>query len=293
MADNIDRTAKYQQALWKIYRRSQPAVPWKDGDTFPWNEPGFSERMLRLHLDQSSGAASRSNEERLAQIEWMWTNLELSPGGTLLDLTCGPGLYAVEFARRGLSVLGIDFSPASIEFARDFARNEGVAKHCCFLESDIRNADFGREKFDGAIFLYGQLAVFKPEECQELLTRICAAMRPGGVLLVEFLNDQRIDRQDSTWWFTDRSGLWGSEPFLHLGERYWDKDQQASIERYYILRLSDGRLDEITLCDQVYSADKLTQMMMSAGFGSVEVRPAWDGLPLYDADEWQVYLARR
>jgi hypothetical protein len=30
-------------------------------------------------------------------------------------------------------------------------------------------------------------------------------------------------------------------------------------------------------------------MLSAAGFGSVEVHPAWDGLPLRDAEEWAVY----
>ena len=52
--DNQSLT-KHQQALWRIYRRSQPAVPWRDGVNLPWDDPLFSERMLREHLDQSHG----------------------------------------------------------------------------------------------------------------------------------------------------------------------------------------------------------------------------------------------
>jgi hypothetical protein len=33
--------------------------------------------------------------------------------------------------------------------------------------------------------------------------------------------------------------------------------------------------------------------MHQAGFNLVEVYQAWDRLPLYDADEWLVYVAQR
>jgi cyclopropane fatty-acyl-phospholipid synthase-like methyltransferase len=54
--------------------------------------------MLREHLDESHGAASRVAKERELQIEWLWAKLGLQPGMRLLDITCGPGLYAVAFA---------------------------------------------------------------------------------------------------------------------------------------------------------------------------------------------------
>ena len=109
-----ERIARHQQALWRIYRRSQPAVPWRDGVNLPWDDPLFSERMLREHLDQSHGAASRQQPELLRQVDWLWEHLDLQPGCRILDITCGPGLYAVELARRGARITGIDFSPASI-----------------------------------------------------------------------------------------------------------------------------------------------------------------------------------
>lgn len=78
------------------------------------DDPDFSERMLREHLDESHGAAS----ERQQQIDWLWARLNLRTGSKVLDVTCGPGLYAVELAVRGCSVTGVDFSPAGIAYAQ-------------------------------------------------------------------------------------------------------------------------------------------------------------------------------
>jgi len=280
-------------ALWKIYRRPEQPVPWAHGGNLPWDDPEFSERMLREHLDEAHGAASRQAAERAAQVDWLWRRLGLASGAHLFDVTCGPGLYAVQFARRGCAVTGVDFASAAIDYARDLALSEGVAVLCVFKKQDIRAIEYTGADFDAAILLYGQLAVLKREEAQLVLTNIARSLRVGGKLGVELLNPEHVDKSNSTWWFTDDTGLWGDAPFLHLGERFWNAAEEISVERYQILHLETGRLDEIQLCDQAYAPETMTAMLRAAGFAEVQVFPAWDGLPLYDADEWLVYLATK
>jgi SAM-dependent methyltransferase len=283
---------KLQQTLWRIYRRPQPAVPWRDGANLPWNDPAFSERMLREHLDQSHGAASRQHPERLRQIDWLWTHLGLQPGCRVLDVTCGPGLYAVELARRGVHITGIDFSPASIRYARKLAAEQRVVDRCTFVEADVRAAlpTQAGQAYDAALFLYGQLAVFTRAEAAQLLRDVAAALRVGGRLVIELLNFERIDKSPSTWWFTDDTGLWGDSPFLNLGERTWDDSQRASIDRFYVVDLQSGELQEIGLSDNGYETDEMLALLTSSGLRQAQALPAWDGLELYDAEEWIVYL---
>lgn len=283
----------FRHALWQIYHRPQPAVPWRDGDNLPWNDPQFSQRMLREHLDQTHGAASRQQPEILRQVQWLWDRLGLRPGARLLDITCGPGLYAVEFAARGLTVTGIDFSPASIRHAAALAAERGVAGCCTFLEADVRQALPAQagQGYDAALFIYGQLAVFPRRQAAELLRQTAAALRPGGRLVVELLDFQRIDKTDSSWWFTDDTGLWGDAPFLSLGERRWDADQRASIDRFFIIDLESGRLQTYGLSDNGYPTEEFLDLLRANGFRQAAAFPAWDGLDLYDAEEWVAYVA--
>jgi hypothetical protein len=37
----------------------------------------------------------------------------------------------------------------------------------------------------------------------------------------------------------------------------------------------------------------MVQMMGAAGFAQVNVYSAWDGLEIYDAEEWNVYVAHK
>jgi ubiquinone/menaquinone biosynthesis C-methylase UbiE len=48
------------------------------------------------------------------------------PYGTALDLGCGSGIWAVELARRGWRVTGVDFAPKALRRARDRAKQSDV-----------------------------------------------------------------------------------------------------------------------------------------------------------------------
>lgn len=286
-------SANLSEALWRIYRRPDPPGPWELGGNLPWDDPAFSQRMLAEHLDQSHGAASRQDRERTEIIDWLWQKLELQAGDHVLDFTCGPGLYAVELAQRGCHVTGIDFSPAAIAHARSLAKQVGAQDRCLFLEKDVREVELQPQAFDAAIFLYGQMAVFPRHEALDLLRKISASLKPGARLAVELLDQRRVDKESSSWWFTDDKGLWGTAPFLHLGERFWLSEERMSVERYFIIDLQTHEMMAINLCDQTYALPEMIRILRRSGFERVNAYREWDNLDLYDRQEWVVYLAQK
>jgi len=288
-----DEQERFSDILWRLYQRAAPPEPWVDGGNLPWNEPAFAQRMLKEHLDQSHGAASRVSAERELQINWLWEKLGVAVGHQMLDMTCGPGLYAVEFARQGCQVTGVDFSPAAIAYAREYAGRQGVAASCFFLEQDVRTVTFPPTSYDAALFLYGQLAVFRRDEALALLKKIAVALKPGGRLVIELLDQERVDKNHSSWWFTDDKGLWGDRPFLHLGERTWLGEEKISVEEFTIIDLETAAATEINLSDQTYAVPEMDQMLRDAGFSAVDVYKQWGDLSLYDAEEWIVYVAQK
>ena len=281
------------ETLWQLYRRPAQPTAWQNGGNLPWNDPAFSARMLREHLDESHSAASRTTPERAHQLAWLWAHLGLQPGSRVLDLTCGPGLYALALAERGCTVTGVDFSPAALGYARDRAAQTGVAAACTFIEHDVRTVTVKAGAYDAVLILYGQLAVFTREEAAALLRLAAHSLCTGGRICIELLDQEKVDKTHSTWWFTDDTGLWGDAPFLNLGERFWDAEAALSLERFYTIHLASGALDEVLLCDQTYTTSEMTALLDAAGFADVQVYPDWDGLPLHAAAEWNVYVAQK
>ena len=107
------------------------------------------------------------------------------------------------------------------------------------------------------------------------------------------MNPEHVDKKNSTWWFTDDGRLWGDAPYLHLGERIWYEEERLSLERFQIVHLESGKLDEIVLCDQTYTSDEVAQMLKTAGFSDVDVYSEWDKIGLYDEAEWLIYVAKK
>ena len=113
--------------LLDVVERALPPEPWTEGDNIPWDDPAFSARMLREHLSQEHDLASRRSQIIDRQVDWLHRDVLGGRPGRILDLACGPGLYAHRLARLGHAVVGIDFGPAAIQYGREVAARSGLA----------------------------------------------------------------------------------------------------------------------------------------------------------------------
>lgn len=279
-------------SLRTLFQRDPRPPAWSDAGNLPWDDPEFSERMLKVHLDDGQQGASRPAPQRTAIIDWLIEHLGLRDDTYLLDLACGPGLYALELARRDVPVTGIDFAPAAVTHAQRQAAVHRLEDRASFVLADVRLANLGVAAFDAATMLYGQLTVFRPEETQALLERTRRALTPGGVVAFEVLDPEYIDRSARTWWRTAEASIWGDTPHIDFGESYFDAAAESMVQRHHIIHLDTGKLETISICDQVYEPARLETMLRDAGFDTVETYRAWDGLDLPDARRWIVYIAR-
>jgi len=72
-------------------------------------------------------------------------------GKTYLDLGCGSGRYAINLARLGAKVVGLNFSSAMLKLAKAYAKEEGVGSKVKFIETDMnRWMDETDQHFDAA-----------------------------------------------------------------------------------------------------------------------------------------------
>ena len=71
-----------------------------------WDDEHISKGMLEAHLDPNWEAASRKHEFIDESVKWIESIAPSSQYRELLDLGCGPGLYAERFSNIGYSVTG-------------------------------------------------------------------------------------------------------------------------------------------------------------------------------------------
>lgn len=278
--------------LLDITQRQPIPAPWAEGEKIPWNDVDFSRRMLREHLSQHHDAASRRFAVIDQHVAWIHRAVLDEKPSRVLDLGCGPGLYASRLARLGHTCTGIDFSPASIAYAREIAESERLS--CDYHLADIRAADFG-QGYDLAMLIYGEFNVFKPAEAQTILSKAAAALRKGGRLLLEvstYGGVKGIAAQGREWSALER-GLFSDRPHLLLTESFWHAEEAVATERFYVVDAQTGEVTLHAASTQAYRPARLRAMLVQAGFKYIRAIPSLTGEKSPQGAGFSVLLAQR
>jgi SAM-dependent methyltransferase len=271
----VDETGGLKTLEDIVNRVAKPA-PWSEGDNIPWDDPEFSERMLAEHLSQEHDLASRRSATIDEHVDWIFaTCLEGRPS-KVLDLGCGPGLYAHRLSDRGCDCVGMDFSPASIRHAREVAANEGL--RCRYIHADVRDGAFGGG-FDLVMMIFGQINVFPRDRAMEILTKAHAALQPGGRLLLEYQAAEQVKNggEAGPSWYSAASGLFSDTPHIVLQDNSWDEQAGASTNRFMVIDASTGAVISYALSNEAYTDEELSDALRAVGFGEVKSFPSLSG----------------
>jgi SAM-dependent methyltransferase len=254
--------------LSDIVERLPDPQPWSEGDNIPWYEPGFSRRMLREHLSQAHDAASRRLEIIDRHVGWIHNGLLRGRPTRILDLGCGPGLYAQRLARLGHACVGIDYSPASIAYARQSAAEGELS--CTYVQGDIREVDYGRD-FGLAMLIFGELNVFSRHDARLILAKARVALAPGGLLLLEPHTFAAIQQRglEPAFWYSSPGGLFSERPHLCLQEGLWAEAGCTATIRYYVVDAASGGVTRYAQTMQAYSDDEYRALLQACGFRDV------------------------
>jgi SAM-dependent methyltransferase len=101
---------------------------------------------------------------------------KLCPGKEALDLAMGEGRNAFFLAQKGFSVTGLDISKVAIEHAQATAKEKGLVIET--IQADLFEYDYGTERFD-------LIALFYFNPALRVLDKLRAALKPGGVIIIE------------------------------------------------------------------------------------------------------------
>ena len=257
-----------------VYRTPFPS-PWAEGEKIPWDEAGFSQRMLREHLSQDHDAASRRFASIDEHVDWIHQALLDGQPGHILDLGCGPGLYTSRLATLGHECVGIDFGPASIAYAQGQADVDNL--QCTYVQEDVRAADYGTGH-DLIMFIFGEFNVFRRSEAKTILEKAYAGLADGGLLLLEPHTFEAVRQlAGKSSWYSSGSGLFSEKPHICLYESFWEEEQQVLIERYYTIDALSGEVTSHSSSMQAYTGPEYEALLTECGFTSIESYPSLKG----------------
>ncbi len=149
----------------------------------------------------------------------------LGGSGRVLDAGCGTGRVAIELARRGYEMAGVDIDAEMISGAR--TKEPKLAWH----RLDLAVFDLG-EAFDIVVMAGNVLLFTMPGTEAAVVARCAAHLSPGGALVAGFqlrTGGYGLDRYDADCAF---AGLTLSERFSTWERAPWDQGNYAvSVHR--------------------------------------------------------------
>ena len=132
----------------------------------------------------------RNEEEARKFVQTISKRLPPVSASRLLDLACGKGRHALEFARLGFQVTGADLSPASIEAALDSSTDNPE-----FVIHDMRKV-FRINYFDVIVNLFTSFGYFRTTHDHQLAARaIALGLKPEGHFVFDFVNQSYAVQQ--------------------------------------------------------------------------------------------------
>lgn len=195
----------------------------------------------------------------------------------VIDSACGTGHHALALARQGYQVVGADLSAAMVEQARVNARDAG-------LEIPFHVVGLGQlstldQTFDAAICLGNSLPhLLSAKGVAEALTDFSTILRPGGVLVIQNRNFDRVWAERRR--FMDPQSWQGqSEEGEMLFVRFYDFHAEALTFNMVRLRRVAGAWTqqvESTELRPILSHD-LASALTGAEFDRVAFYGGYDG----------------
>ena len=205
------------------------------------------------------------NTER--EVDFLLEVFQLPPGSTILDMGCGTGRHAIELARRGYRVTGVDLSAGMLQRAREAAQQAGV--DVTFVQADA-TAYRADTPFDAAICLcegaFGLLGAADDaiQHDLQILQNIHASIKPGAPFMLTALLAFRHIR-NLTQSEVD-AGAFNLVEMTEVSEIEWEGEA--------------GDTQSVTVRERSYTPSELRLLMQVAGFA---VQHIWSGT----AGGWQ------
>jgi SAM-dependent methyltransferase len=207
-----------------------------------------------------------------AAIEQVDQIIELSgcQQGSLLDLCCGPGRFAVPFVKRGFAVTGVDLTPFLLEKAKAYAATEGVDIE--FVQTDMRQFERS-DAFELAISMLTSFGYFDDEEENlHVLKNIYASLKPGGVFVFDTNGKEIIAKIYEETYSQELPG--GGL----IVQRRGVINDWSQMENEWML-IKGEQITSFRLRHWIYSGREIKELLAAAGFSTIELYGDLAGKP--------------
>ncbi len=227
-----------------------------------WTDPYIQQNLLSAHLNPDTDAASRNPQSIKKTVDFILKHT-ITPSH-ILDLGCGPGLYAQHFIQQNHKVTGVDFNQAAIEYTCNHLP-EGK-----WIQADYIK-EFPAGNYDLITLIYCDLGTHSDQNRDILLQNCYQSLNTGGKLIFDIFNENiREDRkEEKTWEYNPEAGFWSEEPHLLLKQTFHYPEQNAYADQYNLM--TERQTKYFVLWERYYSAQEITTILHTIGFSKVDI----------------------
>lgn len=263
---------KIYHALEKPQRYAKTASPF-------WNDEYISKQMLQAHLAPDFEGASRKLSFIHQSVEWIAQTISPEKHPRLLDIGCGPGIYAENFSKKGYRVTGIDFSERSIAYARSSASEKGLSITYLFqnyLDMELEQA------FDFAVMIYCDYGALPDSDRKKLMQKSYRSLKQGGKFLLDVFSTAAYDQfqERQTWETCPGNGFWREYSYITLSG-FYKYPPNVTLEQITVIE--KNTITPYYLWTTYFSAEALIKEAREAGFKVCDLFSDVAGTPYSDS----------
>jgi len=227
-----------------------------------WTDPYIQTNMLNAHLNLSSDAASRNKDSINTIVNFI--DRHINKKSSLLDLGCGPGLYAERLTEKGHLVTGIDFNKKAIEYAIN--RETGIN----YIEGDYI-LNFPHASYDAIIMIYCDMGTHSDNDRDILLHNCFDSLENGGKLIFDVFDEKIIqDKIESKdWEYHPAGGFWSGEEYLLLSQTFHYPENKAFAYQYNLITGQENK--HFIVWERYYTKEEITLILENIGFRKIEI----------------------
>jgi SAM-dependent methyltransferase len=237
-----------------------------------WTKPHLAAQMLEHHLSQESEHSSRPIPVIENTVEWIDRQLDLA-GKRVIDLGCGPGLYARRMAQRGARVTGVDFSASSIDYALSRDTNNVEYLVADYLEDELPSG------FDIAVLIFCDYCAMSPASRKRLLGRVRDLLEPGGHFVLDLNGPGAFDAVDDHLEIRERlmGGFFAPGDYVGIHKTDVYEDEWLSLDRFVVIEPTETW--QLFNWAQYYSPESAAAELAEGGFMVAAMTGGLDGAP--------------
>ncbi len=268
----------------------KPRIFEKGSNTL-WDDPHISKQMLEIHLNEEYTSASKPRNTILLESHFIINYTNMSNNTKLLELGCGPGLYTEEFAKTGASIIGLDISENSLNYAKNHVQSE--YSNTNFIKKNYLELDYNKE-FDIATLIFYDFCALNPEEQITLLTNIHNSLKQNGLFILDVMSENRWIKE-----FTEVSvyeeGFFSPKPYLEIFNSYLycDEGDPTTEGLQYTLIDESGIIKTIRVYHVLFNLDDITKLFNMCGFNVEKSYNNLQGDLLTSSSETYAFILRK